>query len=163
MRAATMSHCGRYRYSLERRITDADDTRSSRLAWLMLNPSTADAFRDDPTIRKVIGFTRRAGFDSALVVNLYAWRATDPRELRRNHARAEGLRNRKAVLSAATSSDAVVCAWGATPWAREQAHRVIGWLVEHPVELLCLGRSKAGAPLHPLMLSYAKHPLQPFR
>jgi hypothetical protein len=154
------SRCGRYRYSLERRIGRRQGEGASKLAWLMLNPSTADAVQDDPTIRKVIGFTRRAGFDTAVVVNLYAWRATDPRDLRRNHARAEGERNREAVVRAAMSSDAVVCAWGALPWVRPQAQRAMAWLADvRRVKLLCLGRSKHGAPLHPLMLSYAEHPL----
>ena len=151
-----------YRYSLERRISGVT---GPSLCWLMLNPSTADAVNDDPTIRKVCGFTRRAGYGAAVVVNLFAWRATDPRDLRKELARAEGTRNRNAVLSAAARSDAVVCAWGATPWARAQAQRVLGWLEAHPekrVRLLHLGAAKAGAPLHPLMLAYAAHPLVPF-
>lgn len=161
IRLCSLSKCGRYRYSLERRLPDVV---GPTLCWLMLNPSTADATRDDPTIRKVVGFTRRAGYGSALVVNLFAWRATDPRELR--DSPAEGARNRAAVIRAASVSDAVVCAWGATPWAREQAVRVLRWLAARSgakkSPLLCLGRTKHGAPRHPLMLSYADHPLVPF-
>lgn len=165
--SATISECGRYRYALERRITDAVGPNAGlNLTWLMLNPSTADADLDDPTIRKVMGFTRRAGYGVALVVNLFAWRATKPRDCLANLADAEGDMNCAAIMQAAEISEAVVCAWGAQPWAREQAKRVLEWLDEHPreapIKLLCLGTSKDGSPLHPLMPSYDGHPLRPF-
>lgn len=163
MGSASLSDCARYRYSLERRIPDVV---GPNLAWLMLNPSTADATQDDPTIRKVVGFTRRAGYGVALVVNLFAWRATKPRDCLANLADAEGSYNCAAIMQAAEISDAIVCAWGAHPWAREQASRVLYWLEEHPrekpIRLLCLGLSKDGDPLHPLMPSYDGHPLVPY-
>lgn len=158
--SATFSPCGSYRYSLWRRLPEII---GGPLVWLMLNPSTADATRDDPTIRKVLGFTRRGGYGAALVVNLFAMRSTDPRIVRDRLAEAEGPDNRSAVLEAA-SQGPVVCAWGAQPWARSQAERVVGWLREaaSPVRLLCLGRTKDGDPIHPLMPSYDAHPLVPF-
>ncbi len=164
--SATISDCGKYRYALERRIVGVE---GPNLCWLMLNPSTADAMKDDPTIRKVMGFTRRNGYGVALVVNLFAWRATDPDDVRTMvrtpGADPEGPHNCAAIMQAAEISDAVVCAWGAQPWARKQAARVLGWLHEHPrevpIRLLCLGTSKAGDPLHPLMPSYDGHPLRP--
>ncbi len=167
-RSATISACGLYRYALER----STGIEGPNLAWLMLNPSTADADVDDPTIRKVVGFTRRAGYGVALVVNLFAWRETDSklieRVVKRGFHRLEGDDNCAAIMQAAAISDAVVCAWGAHAWARTQAERVLGWLADHPREepirlrLLCLGRSKGGDPLHPLMPSYDGHPLIPF-
>lgn len=161
--SATISECGRYRYALERRIIGVD---GPNLCWLMLNPSTADATQDDPTIRKVMGFTRRNGYGVALVVNLFALRETDPRKVRAQLADAEGPLNCAAIMQAAAISDAVVCAWGAQPWARSQAARVLYWLDEHPreepIRLLCLGTTKAGDPMHPLMPSYDGHPLVPF-
>jgi hypothetical protein len=130
----------------------------------MLNPSTADASKDDPTIRKVVEFTRRAGYGRAIVVNLFAWRATKPRDCLANLADAEGALNYREIMQAAREAGAVVCAWGAQPWAEEQAAAVLDWLrsSETPIRLLCLGRTKSGAPLHPLMPSYAGHPLIPF-
>ena len=159
--AAYISACGRYRYTLERSTGIA----GPQVAWLMLNPSTADADQDDPTIRKVVGFSRRAGYGRVVVVNLFAWRATDPKDCRAHLAEAEGHGNFHAIMQAVTDSEAVVCAWGATPWAEEQAAQVVHWLDEHPdkeVRMLCLGRTKSGAPLHPLMPSYDGHPLVPF-
>lgn len=160
--SATISSCGRYRYRLERRIPDVI---GPALCWLMLNPSTADASKDDPTIRKVIGFTKRGGYGSAVVVNLFALRETEPKKVRTQLAVAEGPDNLATILRASVSSDAMVCAWGAQPWAREQARAVLEWLLfarATPPRFLCLGRTKDGDPLHPLMPSYDGHPLVPF-
>lgn len=157
-----ISDCGRYRYTLSREW----DAEMETLTWLMLNPSTADAAKDDPTIRKVMGFTKRAGYGSLLVVNLFAWRATDPSdlrtEIRRPSGDPEGPENQEAITVAARITDAVVCAWGAQPWARYQAKRVLGWLRERDTKMRCLGLTKGGDPLHPLMQSYDGHPLVPF-
>lgn len=78
--AAIISTCGTYRYTLHRSIP-------SVLRWVkpclfvMLNPSTADATKDDPTIRRCVGFAKREGCTGMTVVNLFALRATDPAEL----------------------------------------------------------------------------------
>ncbi len=153
-KSATISPCGRYRYALER----ATGVVGPNVAWLMINPSTADAVKDDATIRKVVGFSARAGYGVVLVVNLFAWRSKDVREVRANMTIAEGPWNCAAVMEAARISEAVVCAWGPKPWAYPQAKRVLGWLETHPEgprRLLCVGRAKDGAPLHPLMPPYA--------
>ena len=84
---AVISQDERHRYSLTRRWGDGPRV----CCWIMLNPSTADATTDDPTIRRCIGFTHAWGYDALTVVNLYAWRATDPADLR-NAARAGLLR-----------------------------------------------------------------------
>lgn len=151
--SCVLSPCGQYRYALERLTGIA----GPNVTWLMLNPSTADATKDDPTIRKVVGFSRRAGYGRALVVNLFAWRATDPKDVRANLADAEGHENYRAVIEASAISDAVVCAWGPKPWAYEQADNVLGWLAEHPSgprRLLCIRTAKDGSPMHPLMQAY---------
>lgn len=171
MSTATISPCGSYRYTLERRVPGVDDQRT--LAWLMLNPSTADAAQDDPTIRKVLGFTSRAGYGSIVVVNLFGWRATDPKvvstmlhrgpgHVGERLERVEGPDNRESILRAADFSAAIVCAWGAMPWAQTQGKRVTSWLRVAGATLLCLGTSKGGYPLHPLMPSYDGHPLRSF-
>jgi len=81
VRSAVLSDCGTYRYSLTRRWSPGP-----LLGWVMLNPSRADALVDDPTIRRCVGFARRWGFAGIVVRNLYALRATDPRELSRHPA-----------------------------------------------------------------------------
>ena len=158
--SATISTCGRYRYSLER----ATGIVGPNVAWVMINPSTADALTDDATIRKVVSFSRHAGYGVVLVTNLFAWRAKDVQSVRANLADAEGPDNCAAIMEATALCDAVVCAWGAKPWAYPQADRVLHWLEEHPAgprRLLCVGTAKDGAPLHPLFVPYEAG-LQPF-
>ena len=107
---AEFSACGRYRYWLERRWS-AD----SPAVFVMLNPSTADAKIDDPTIRRCMGFAKREGHGGLVVVNLFGWRSSDPRQLvladdpvGPGNTRAIG----EALLMGATTSGRVICAWG---------------------------------------------------
>lgn len=151
-RTARLSACGRYRYELTRRWADGPT-----VLWIMLNPSTADAAEDDPTIRRCIGFSKRDGFGSLTVVNLYAYRATDPKALFAV-ADPEGPENWWHIQRAVRSSDAVVFAWGAIqgPTDRHVWHG--GALIPSP---LCLGVTKAGHPRHPLYVR-GDQPLIPF-
>jgi len=108
---------GNYRYWLSRAWGDAVTLSGKELPrpyvlWVMLNPSTADASKDDPTIRKCIGFTTRMGFERLVVVNLFAWRATEPRELTQ-HVDIIGPRNNEFIKSYAADAAVIVCAWGA--------------------------------------------------
>lgn len=111
----------------------------------MLNPSTADAMVDDPTIRRCIGFSRRWGYDEMVVVNLYALRATDPAELGRA-VDPFGPHNADTIDRHLRSSEAVIAAWGAHPWVTRVAAPILG----AQRTFHCLGRTKAGHPRHPL-------------
>lgn len=147
--SATLSSCGRYRYLLTRELDTGDGT----VCFVMLNPSTADAAVDDPTIRRCLGFTRRLGYARMVVVNLFAWRATDPADLW-SAPDAVGPRNDQEVLAAALDAELVVAAWGALDKAWEQRARDVRLLLarsgrEH---LACLGLTKSGHPRHPLYL-----------
>lgn len=163
-RAATLSDEGHpplYRYDLSRRWADTGED----LSFIMLNPSTADALVDDTTIRKCVGFARRLGYVGILVVNLYAYRATDPRELaaaRRRGVDVVGPENDdrlRRVLTVATSKgDGVVAAWGAH--ARDDRVRQV--LTMPGSRALCtLGLTANGVPRHPLMLGYEGAVLTP--
>jgi hypothetical protein len=77
-RGALLSGDGRYRYRLWRLWND----QLPIMAWVLLNPSTADADIDDQTVKKCIGFAKTNGHGGIIVVNVFAWRARDPRELR---------------------------------------------------------------------------------
>jgi hypothetical protein len=157
---ATLSRCRRFRYDL-RRSWDAD---KPVMCWVMLNPSTADEVDDDPTIRKCIGFAERHGCGAIGVVNLWAYRATDWRQMRDAMRRSydlddfpiDGDRNRRHVLSVASLAERVVVGWGAhangvsSSWPKQLARALKG----EGHELMCFGTTKDGSPRHPLMLAY---------
>lgn len=158
--SAWFSGCGTYRYRLGRRWGLAVDTP---VTFVMLNPSTADAREDDPTIRRCIGFARSWGFGRLVVVNLYALRSTDPRGLWR-HADPVGPDNDEHLADAAfvaASQDApLVAAWG----ANARPDRVAEVLaLPHMDRLTALGTTKSGAPRHPLYLraDAAPEPYEP--
>lgn len=77
IKSAIISECGKYRYSLSR----IWDENKANVLFIMLNPSTADGDVDDPTIRRCIGFAKSWGYGGIYVGNLFAYRATDPKEL----------------------------------------------------------------------------------
>jgi hypothetical protein len=153
---ATISDCGLYRYSLHR----VWDQRSPVLPFVMLNPSTADAEVDDPTIRRCMGFAERDGFGGILVVNLFALRATKPEHLN-HHPDPIGPEGDYWVLSTINacrvSGTPIVAAWGANPHA---AVRGPGALSQD-ADWRHLGLTKQGAPRHPLYVK-GDQPLVPF-
>jgi hypothetical protein len=140
---AHISADGRYRYSLTRNL-GGDET----CTFVMLNPSTADAEQDDPTIRRCIRFARDWGYTRLKVVNLYAFRTTDPGFLWLQHDPV-GPENDHAISLAFGGSSLIVAAWG----AHARADRVArfaevfrGWPMH------ALGLTQRGAPRHPLYL-----------
>lgn len=149
-RTASYSRDRRYRYALGRRWGVGPV-----LTWVMLNPSTADHRRDDPTIRRCTGFARAWGFGGLRVVNLFALRTPDPRLL----VAAEdpvGPGADRVLRRALRSSDAVIAAWGnPPPPLRRRADEVRRWL---PGGAWCLGLTARGEPRHPL---YAAAGLEP--
>lgn len=157
---ALISDCQKYRFRLWRDFSTLDVTPST-VCFVMLNPSTADGSEDDPTIRKCVGFARRWGFTGINVVNLFAYRATDPKELVRAHrdgTNIAGDRNADIVYGAAQRADRVVLAWGAAiprefrDLAIIMAEALVADAQGRP--LWCLGRTKDHQPRHPLMLGY---------
>lgn len=137
---------GPYRYRLERVWAPHTET----LRVVMLNPSTADGTVDDPTIRRLTGFAKRQGAGGITVLNLYAFRATDPRDLERAAAAGVdvvGPENDAYLRILATAGKPILAAWGArAPRERVDAVRRI----LEPAPLLCLGTTKDGYPRHPL-------------
>lgn len=158
-RGADVSAHGRYRYSLYRRW----DYGKPAVLFVMLNPSTADADIDDPTIRKCIGFARRWNMGGVRVCNLYPWRATNPKDLPSGHevgGEHGGIlpRNDYAILSAACDAGRIIAAWGANagPWPMRSSH-VMDLLRDRHVEALRL--TKNGRPWHPLYVGYDAIPV----
>lgn len=155
-RAATFSPCKTFRYTLSRRWSEGKLVA----AFVMLNPSTADASIDDPTIRRCMSFARSWGYHGIEVVNLFALRSPNPQDLI-DSAEAGvdpiGSKNDAAIDSTCSRCAKVVAAWGAHPFAVNRAKAVLtikglGMFVE------CLGTTKDGSPRHPLYVK-ADQPL----
>jgi hypothetical protein len=149
-RGALLSDCGRYRYRLWR-LWDED---APLMTWVMLNPSTADADVDDATIRKCVGFAKHHHYGGIIVVNLFAWRATNPKEL---PAVADpiGPENDQHIVWACTAPmlGTVVAGWGANKFAARRARQVATLIRAHRTPK-CFRRSQEGNPWHPLYLPY---------
>lgn len=167
-RGAILSPDGVYRYRLWR-IWDDD---LAPCAFVMLNPSTADATEDDPTIRRCTAFAKSWGAGGIVVVNLFAVRATDPVDLVSLDARGVNLVGPEAdahIRKVLSVADVVVCAWGKTlatwskPWRDRLDARVaeVLALVPRSVEVCSLGVTAGGHPRHPLYLR-ADTPREPF-
>ena len=148
---AVFNEARTHRYLLERRWREGKP-----LTWVMLNPSTAGAFADDPTIKRCIRFAQRDGYAGIQVVNLFALRATDPRELQA-HPDPVGPCNDR-MLAEATLGAAVVAAWGTHQGPGDRGHVVAARLARTGLAMVCLGATKAGHPVHPLARGRARVP-----
>ena len=152
---ADISDDGRYRYRLWREVVPKGPSGSC--LFVMLNPSTADAMKDDPTIRKCVGFCKRWGFERLFVVNLFAFRSTDPGGLR-EAADPRGPENDGWVHAEVECCNRVVLAWGSHHEIRDMVSRrafeLRRTLERFPDKTGVLGRCKDGNPRHPLMLAY---------
>jgi hypothetical protein len=153
---AVLSDCGTYRYRLTRRWDD----KLPALGWVMLNPSTADASKNDPTIRRCIGFAKRWRYGGIVVRNLYALRATNPDLVFTNPAPVGPLNGDELAL-AAFSEPVTMLAWGArAPISRAKHVAKLLWLRSqiHGTRLAVLGWTKDKSPGHPLYVRMDQDP-----
>lgn len=151
---AVYSDCEGYRYSLTR-VWGAGERR---VCFVMLNPSTATEFQNDPTVERCERRARALGFDGFAVANIFAYRATDPKVMR-GAADPVGAGNDAAILRLADWAGEVVCAWGTHGLHLGRGLAVEALLrgTEHP--LLHLGLTQGGQPKHPLYIGYDRQPL----
>jgi hypothetical protein len=153
VKGAEIDPTGMYRYSLWR-IWDL--SKEGHLVFVMLNPSIADDKIDDPTIKRCIGFAKSWGFGSMEVVNLFAFRATNPSHLKGCNDPV-GPDNNTYILTAAERASKIVLAWGTNGIYLNRNKQVIDLLSEHnPV---CLQKSKDGHPKHPLYIKADCEPI----
>lgn len=164
-RGAILSPDGVFRFALWR---DLETPFDKTALFIGLNPSTADAVQDDPTIRRMMGFARRYGCNRLEVVNLFAFRATDPRDLgvaihlyEAHTTRGDfagvpdptgGEENNREILQRAKAAKTVFACWGAYPGATQRALGVRRLLQEEGVALYHFGLTREGHPRHPLYL-----------
>lgn len=151
---AEFSDCERYRYTLTR----VWDQGEKRALFVMLNPSTADEIKNDPTVERCERRARAYGFGAFRVCNIFAWRATDPKDMR---AAAEpvGAANDAAILGSCDWADTVICAWGTHGAYLGRGGQVKSLLDRTGVQAYHLGLSKDGHPKHPLYISYSVTPM----
>lgn len=166
-RGAVLSECGKYRYRLWRRWTN----ELALLNFIMLNPSTADLTQDDPTIRKCMGFAEVLGFGGIVVTNLFAFRATQPRDLfaavgadLAGYDRAVGAENDNHLIECVAESGLTICGWGSChPVVAVRGHEVRVMIATryggYPLAgLYALRTNRDGEPAHPLYLPYTCRP-----
>jgi hypothetical protein len=152
---ATYSADEVYRYDLTR----VWDPEGSRVAFVMLNPSTATELANDPTVERCERRARALGHGAFRVVNIFAYRATDPREMRAQPDPVGNPENDAAIAEAASWADLTVCAWGTHGAHLDRGPRVERLLRATGRPLLHLGLSKAGHPKHPLYIGYSVQPV----
>lgn len=128
------------------------------LMWIGLNPSTADETQLDPTLTRILGFTRREGYDGFIMTNLFGFRATLPKDMRAAPDPV-GPDNDKWLLTSARRCGKVVAAWGSHGSFLDREAQVCALLKDF--ELVCLSRNADGSPGHPLYLKKTA-PLMPF-
>lgn len=149
-KSAVISSDGVYRYSLGRSWAP----KWGRVLWIMLNPSTADENVDDATIRRCFGFTRDWGYGELEVVNLFAYRATDPKKLF-EAADPVGPGNDDYIDFAVSRAGLIIAAWGTHGSYRGRAEEVR----RRYSPLLCLETTKDGHPRHPLYIPLTAVPI----
>ncbi len=152
---AEISSCGSYRYKLWR----VWDSTLPMIAFVMLNPSTANAVDNDPTIDRCIVRAKNEGCGGLYVVNLYSWRATDPRELA-TVSYPIGTGTTQAIIEATRAAKIVVCAWGSDKMATpNRVGTVLGIIRCAGGTPMALKVNKDGNPAHPLYLPYSLRPV----
>lgn len=160
--SAVFSPCRTWRYSLTRnlppQLEDGQGYSQTICTFVMLNPSTADAEHDDPTIRRCIRFARDWGYTRLDVVNLYAYRTRSPHVMWEEQARGTdivGPENDAAMSLAFSAADVVIAAWGAEAGADRVAQFAETFAGQ---EMYALGLTKSGQPRHPLYMRADVHP-----
>jgi len=150
---AAYSDCGSYRYWLKREWA----RKGGIVNFVMLNPSKADEFNNDPTVERCERRARMLGFAGFSVTNIFAWRDTDPKAMRKA-AKPIGPDNDQVLLEMAQSARQVIAAWG-THGAHQGRGPVTARLLrENGIPMFHLGLSKEGHPRHPLYISYSVSP-----
>lgn len=149
--SAVISDCEQYRYSLTRVIYGG----ARNVLFVGLNPSTADATLDDPTIRRCVGFAKLWGFNRLLMGNIYAFRSTDPKGLL-TAENPVGPKNRDELSNMIDVSELVIAAWASNPLTA--AAKEIADFILSQEKVKCLGQNKNGSPKHPLYLAKSTEP-----
>lgn len=149
-----------YRYSLSIELEETLHPRTC--VFIMLNPSTADAFQNDPTVTRCIRYAREWGFEELAVLNLFAYRSTDPRKLNQAPDPVGPLNDmhfRSILRGNSTGAPFVVCAWGTLGGIKNRDVEVMKLLEDESITPHALRVTKSGYPSHPLYLPADLRPM----
>jgi len=150
---ARYSDCEGYRYDLTR----VWDPAGGKVLFVMLNPSTATEYQNDPTVERCERRARALGYGAFRVCNIFAWRATDPKVMRAQ-ADPVGPENDAVIGEACGWADRVICAWGTHGEHLQRGPAVEELIRGAGVAPYHLGLSKHGHPKHPLYIAYSQQP-----
>lgn len=155
----------KHRFVLTRRIGDS----GGRLFTIGLNPSTADAFKDDNTIRRERAIARALGFGTLVKGNIFGWRSTDPKGLLEPDATRSAMliANDAHILEQARAASMVVCCWGG-PYNPKRLRELVAARAAHVtailrktgIDLYAFAFTQDGIPRHPLLLPVASKPVR---
>lgn len=140
-----------HRYTLWRRFQPQAEI-GRMIAFIGLNPSTADETQNDPTVRRCIGFAQDWGYDGMVMLNIFAYRATDPTVMKAIE-NPIGRRNTRAIRCTAHAVDRVICCWGVHGAHRNRGPAIRNLLLKDGIShVFHLGLTQSGHPKHPLYL-----------
>lgn len=144
-----------HRYILWRELNGSG--AKPAIAFIGLNPSTADEIKNDPTVTRCIGYARRWGYGTFYMLNIFGLRSTDPKGLY-NSANPVGQGNDRAIMEVAQAVDRIVLCWGNHGQHVERGTKILELLRNFPCHYLT--KTKAGQPGHPLYLKADLEPLE---
>jgi hypothetical protein len=164
-RTTQFSPCRKYRYTLWREwdptysdwLLAQNDNAGKYLMVIGLNPSTADETKDDPTIRKCIGFAKRWGFGALCMTNLFAWRDTKPTNMKAAMFPVGG-DNDMWLRDCAAGAGLILAAWGNHGSFLDRGKTVSNDMRKAGQEIHALKRNNDGSPMHPLYVPYETTP-----
>ena len=149
---AVYSKCENYRYTLTR----VWEQKKRKALFIMLNPSTANETKNDPTVERCERRARKLNFGSFCICNIFAWRETSPYNLMKK-CKPVGKDNNYHILDSVLSSDVIICAWGIHGTHINREAEVKKLLLNNNSQLYHLGLTKNGHPKHPLYIPYAQN------
>jgi hypothetical protein len=157
-RTTTFSPCRKYRFTLWR---EWDKSNPSYCQFIGLNPSTADEFQDDPTVRRCINFAKSWGYGALCMTNIFAYRATDPEVMKaQTLPLTEREENIHWLIRIGREASIRIAAWGKHGRHQFRAAVVKTTFFEAGLTLHCLRTNKDGSPEHPLYLSGELKPVR---
>jgi len=150
---ATFSDCRKWRYDLWR----IWDPSLQRVAFIGLNPSTADETKNDPTVKRCINYAKKWGYGGMHMLNIFGYRATDPKDMKA-FSEPIGPDNSSAICTIARECELVICCWGTHGGYLGRGREVL-YMLNNFMDVHCLAVTKDGYPNHPLYLKSELNPI----